>query len=161
MWIFFNSKNFEGKWKGKGYILIKNNNEKLIKQKVLTKLIIKKINNFSFRVFIRNFINNEYSNLELLGFLNKQTNVLEFQNLFGTSQFYFDDKHLINSFNENKNNNISTGTIKLIPDKKHKKCKSYTSSSVSSFSSSSSSSFSTSSNSSCSSGSSFSSSSKC
>ena len=104
MWIFFNSKNdknFEGKWKGKGHIIIKNNNEKLVKQKVLTKLIIKKINNFSFRVFIRNFINNKYSNLELLGFINKETNVLEFQNLFGTSQFYFDNKYLINSFNVN------------------------------------------------------------
>lgn len=126
-------KKFEGKWKGKGLIISKVCENKIEKKMILTKLFISKIDNLSYKVLIRNKIGNEYSNLELLGFINKETNVLEFQNSSGISQFYFDNKYLINSFNTNKNKHISTCTIKLVPDIKH--CSSSSSSSCSSSSS--------------------------
>lgn len=134
-WFFHCEKKFEGKWKGKGLIISKVCENKIIKKIILTKLFISKIDNFSYKVFIRNKIDNEYSNIELLGFINNETNVLEFQNSSGISQFYFDNKYLINSFNTNKNKHISTCTIKLVPDEKH--CTSSSSSSSSSSTSSS------------------------
>lgn len=129
-WFFHCKKKFEGKWKGKGYIISKKHENKIIKKMILTKLFISKIDNFSYKIFIRNKIDKEYSNIELLGFINKETNVLEFQNSNGISQFYFDNKYLINSFNTNKNKQISTCTIKLVPD--IKVCTSSSSSSSSS-----------------------------
>ena len=118
-WFFHCEKKFEGKWKGKGFIISKVCEKKIMKKMILTKLFIKKIDNFSYKVYIRNKIDNEYTNVELIGFINRETNVLEFQNSSGISQFYFDNKYLINSFNTNKNKCISTGTIKLVPDIKH------------------------------------------
>jgi len=120
-------KKFEGKWKGKGHIITKDCNKKFIKKKILTKLIIKKIKNNSYQIWIRNKIDEKYSNIELLGFINKETNILECQNAFGISQFYFSNFCFINSFNKNKNKHLSTCTIKLNPDIKH--CSSSSSSS--------------------------------
>ena len=128
--LFHCEKSFEGKWKGKGYIISKNCENKIEKKLILTKLLICKINNFSYKVFIINKIGKEYSKIELLGFINKETKILEFQNRSGISQFYFDNKYLINSFNTNKNKHKSTCTIKLIKDKpKPKSCSSSSSSS--------------------------------
>jgi hypothetical protein len=122
-WIFQNKKkkmNFVGKWKGKGFVIIKNCDNKIIKKNILTKLFIRQINNFSYQVYIRNLIDDYYYNNEFLGFINKKTEILEFHNSIGLSQFYFNNKYLINSFSTNKYNNLSTGTIKLIPNVKHK-----------------------------------------
>ena len=135
-WFFQIDKKFEGKWKGKGTIINKDSNNKLTKKCILTKLIIKKINNFSYKVYIRNLIDKNYTNLELIGFINKDTGVLEFQNSSGISQFYFYDGFLINSFNKNKIKHLTTCTIKLIKDKP-KPCSSSSSSSCSSSSSTS------------------------
>ena len=74
-------------------------------------------------MYLRNLIDGNYCDKELLGFINEHTKILEFQNSTGSSQFYFKDKYLINSFSTNKENNLSTGTIKLIRDfKKPKSC---------------------------------------
>jgi hypothetical protein len=116
-WFYQIDKKFEGKWKGKGTIIDKECHNKITKKCVLTKLIIKKINEFSFQVYIKNLIDKNYTNLELVGFLNKDTGVLEFQNTHGVSQFYFNNGFLINSYNTNKNKHITTCTIKLIKDK--------------------------------------------
>jgi len=140
-WFFQIDKKFEGKWKGKGTIINKDTNNKLTKKCILTKLVIKKINDFSYKVYIRNLIDKKYTNLELIGFINKDTGILEFQNSSGISQFYFYDGFLINSFNKNKLKYLTTCTIKLMKDKpKPKPCSSSSSSSCSSSCSSSSSS---------------------
>ena len=132
-WFFQIEKKFEGKWKGKGTIINKDSNNKLTKKCILTKLIIKKINNFSYKVYIKNLIEKNYTNLELIGFINKDTGILEFQNSSGISQFYFYEGFLINSFNKNKFNYLTTCTIKLLKDKpKPKPCSSSSSSSSSS-----------------------------
>lgn len=68
-WFFQIEKKFEGKWKGKGTIINKDSNNKLTKKCILTKLIIKKINNFSYKVYIKNLIEKNYTNLELIGFI--------------------------------------------------------------------------------------------
>lgn len=124
-WFFQIDKKFEGKWKGKGTIINKDSHNKITKKCILSKLIIKKINEFSYKVYIKNLIEKNFTNLELIGFLNKDTQVLEFNNLSGISQFYFYDGFLIYSYNTNKNNFITTCTIKLVRDKpKHKPCSS-------------------------------------
>lgn len=135
-WFFHCGNKFDGKWKGKGFIISKEHENKIVKKIIFTKLFISKIDNFSYKIFIRNKIDNKYSNLELLGFINKETNVLEFQNSSGISQFYFDNKYLINSFNTNRDKHISTCTIKLVQDIKHCSTSSNSSSSSSSSSSS-------------------------
>lgn len=135
-WIFQIGKKFEGKWKGKGFIFIKKCNKKIIKKCIYTKLIIKKIDDFSYQIFIRNLIEKNYTGVELLGYINKETGILEFQNLHGSSQFYFDCGYLINSYNTYKKDCFTTGTIKLIIDEQPKPCPSIFSSLTSSSSTS-------------------------
>ena len=115
-WFFQINKKFEGKWKGKGTIINKVCNDKITKKIILTKLIIKKIDNYSYHVYIRNQIDKKYTNLELIGFINKNTKILEFQNSSGISQFYFNNGLLIYSYNKNKNKCLTTCTIKLVRD---------------------------------------------
>lgn len=123
-------KKFEGKWKGRG-ILIEENNNKIIHKKILSKIYIKKINNHTYKITMKLLINDNIMDIELLGFINKSTKNLEFTTRSGTSQFYFDKKHLINSFNNLNSlceflfdDKKSSGTIKFVPYKKHSVSKS-------------------------------------
>ena len=61
----------EKKWKGKCFIISKDNENKIIKKIIFTKLFIIRINDFSYKIIIKNLICEEYSNIELLGFVNK------------------------------------------------------------------------------------------
>ena len=135
---------FEGNWYGKG-VIISNTNGKITSEKVLNKVHIKKINEFTYDVRILALVGKTKSEIKLLGFVNKETNILEIaannqRVLNGQSQYYFNNGCLINSFSVIDSEVLKSGTVKLHPYKKPCPPKPSSSSSSSSTSSSSSSS---------------------
>ena len=61
---------FEGNWYGKG-VIISNTNGKITSEKVLNKVHIKKINEFTYDVRILALVGKTKSEIKLLGFVNK------------------------------------------------------------------------------------------
>ena len=134
---------FEGQWCGKG-VIVSNNCGRITSEPVLNKVTIRKINEYTFNVTIRALERKNKSIITLLGYLNKETGILELANnnsgvLNGQSQYYFHDRYLINSFSVIDKGVLKSGTIKLHPYKKPcppKPCPPKSSSSSSSSSSS-------------------------
>ena len=110
--ITFN--NYEGKWKGKGFIVTFDNKKS---EKVKNITIIKKINYYTYKIVVEN---NQKLKRKFVGFINKITGELIAYYDQGVVTFYFDNNgQLINSYSGiNSDNENESGTLYLCRLKK-------------------------------------------
>ena len=109
---------YNGKWYGKGIRIIKDLEGKITYEKIKNITEIKKVDEFTYSILIKNKKLSE--NINLLAFINKESNFLESVNpnkdiSNGINQFYFYEFNLIHSSSINTKRGLETTTIKLIP----------------------------------------------